>query len=190
MASIKAYKAGLVALSVVATVFAILWFTTYINYKLLEDKYTNLKVTHRYILKSIGSASVYDKFPPGSCDIVPIFIPNSFVGVVQITVNSSPSSVGVYVYNLYDIARSWCINDPFVSVYLSDEGTHHDHQIILNPGVYAVVITNPHSTLTSVSYRIKTTYIPESVWLISSVLRRPLTEIIEESRKTYEWLNE
>ncbi len=190
MTSIKAYKAGLVALSVVATVFAILWLTTYMNYKLLEDKYTNLKVTHRYILKSIGSASGYDKFPPWGCYVVPIFIPNGYVGVVQITANSSPSSVGVYVYNLYDVARSWCVNDPFASNYLRDEGTYHYHQIILYRGVYAVVITNPHSTLTSISYRIKTTYVPESVWLISSILGRPLTEIIEESIKTYEWLNE
>jgi hypothetical protein len=72
MASIKAYKAGLVALSVMATVFAILWLMTYMNYKLLEDKYTNLKVTHRYILKSIGSASGYDKLRPGGCYVVPI----------------------------------------------------------------------------------------------------------------------
>jgi chaperonin cofactor prefoldin len=43
MASINAYLAGLVALAVVAAVFAVLWFMAYTNYTSLETKYANLQ---------------------------------------------------------------------------------------------------------------------------------------------------
>jgi hypothetical protein len=43
MASINAYLAGLVALAVVAAVFAVLWFMAYTNYTGLETKYANLQ---------------------------------------------------------------------------------------------------------------------------------------------------
>ncbi len=43
MASINAYLAGLVALAVVAAVFAVLWLMAYTNYTSLEAKYANLQ---------------------------------------------------------------------------------------------------------------------------------------------------
>jgi Tfp pilus assembly protein PilE len=43
MASVKAYLAGLVALAVVAAVFAVLWFMAYANYAGLEARYAKLQ---------------------------------------------------------------------------------------------------------------------------------------------------
>jgi len=43
MASINAYLAGLVALTIVAAAFAVLWFMAYTNYTSLEVEYTKLQ---------------------------------------------------------------------------------------------------------------------------------------------------
>jgi len=160
----KAYLAGLVALSVVATVFAALWFDAYIKYnryevmyKFYKDEYTKLQ--DRYVKKLIwlGKNSGSDTLLPGSYLAIPIIIPIDDIGFVNVTVISKQSSIKVYIFDMSQFGE-WCARKSFSSYYLYEEGAYIDSNVTLKTGVYFVVIINPNITPTSISYSVKTMY--------------------------------
>jgi len=152
MPSTKAYLAVLVALSIVATVFAILWLTTYMNYEHLNNKYRDL-------LTSLGAFLGRNTLPPGYYEARMIYIPIGYTGNVIMTVVSEPNRVKVYIFNLQQYA-DWCRSgSPSPSsYYLYDEGTYIQRQVSLMSGVYFVVFFNSNTSPTTISYAIGTAY--------------------------------
>jgi hypothetical protein len=168
MPSTKAYLAGLVALSVVATVFAILFAILYKTYedayeKLLDrhkkllDEVEKLADRHAKILFWLGNNFGTDKLLPGYYLAIPIIIPIDDIGFVNVTVISKQSSVKVYIFDIRQYAE-WCAHKSFSSYYLYEEGSYIDRKVTLQLGLYFVVIINPNTTPTSVSYRVTTMY--------------------------------
>ena len=164
MPSTKAYSVGLIALSVVAAVFAALWFNAYMKYKIYEDAYEKLldryeKLLKRYAdtLLSLGKDSGTAALPPGYYLAYPIVIPINDIGFVDITVISKQSGVKVYIVDYHQFAE-WCASKSLSSYYLYEEGSYIDSKVTLYPGVYYMVIINPNRTPTSISYTLKTTY--------------------------------
>ncbi|NAZ32777.1 MAG: hypothetical protein GU356_00530 [Pyrobaculum sp.] len=164
MPSTKAYLAGLVALSVVATVFAALWFDAYIKYEsykamyeFCKNKYT--KLVDRYVktLIGLGVNSGSDTLQPGYYLAFPIIIPIDDTGFVNVTVISKQSSVKVYIFDMSQFME-WCARQSFRSYYLHEEGAYIDSKVTLRTGVYFVVIINPNTTPTSIFYSVKTMY--------------------------------
>jgi len=164
MPSTKAYLAGLVALSVVATVFAALWFDAYINYKhyevmykLYQNKYTKLLDRYVKILIGLGVNSGSDTLLPGHYLAFPIIIPIDDTGFVNVTVISKQSSVKVYIFDMSQYWE-WCTRKSLSSYYLHEEGSYIDSKVALKSGVYFVVIINPNTTPTSIFFSVKTMY--------------------------------
>jgi hypothetical protein len=157
MPSTKAYLAGLVALSVVATVFAALWFDAYITYKIYEDEYW--KLWDKYVKKliSLGKNSGSETLLPGHYLAFPIIIPIDDTGFVNVTVISKQSSVKVYIFDMSQYS-DWCARRSIRSYYLYEEGAYIDRKVILRTGVYLMVIFNPNTTPTSIFYSVKTMY--------------------------------
>ncbi len=153
----KAYLAGLVALSVVATVFVALWFDAYIRYKIYEDEYRKLLDRHVETLISLGRNSGTDTLLPRHYLAIPIVILIDDIGFVNVTVISKQSSVKVYIFDISQYAE-WCARNSYSSYYLHEEGSYIDSKVALKPGVYFVVIINPNTTPTSISYTVKTMY--------------------------------
>jgi hypothetical protein len=171
MPSTKAYLAGLVALSIVATVFAALWSDAYIKYKYYEVMYKHYEVMYKHyedeckkllnryvkILASLGIDSGSYTLLPEYYLATPIIIPIDDTGFVNVTVISKQSSVKVYIFDMRQFGE-WCARKSFSSYYLYEEGAYIDRKVTLNTGVYFVVIFNPNTTPTSISYSVKTMY--------------------------------
>jgi Tfp pilus assembly protein PilE len=49
MASVRTYLVGLIILAIVASVFAVLWLTTYFNYASYETNYENLQIQYNML---------------------------------------------------------------------------------------------------------------------------------------------
>jgi hypothetical protein len=152
MPSTKAYLAVLVVLSVVATVFATLWLTTYMNYEHLNHKY-------RYLLTSLGAILESDTLPPEYYVARVIYIPKGYTGDVIMTIVSKPNRVKVYILDLQQFG-DWCTSrsPSLSSYYLYDEGTYINRQVRLMSGVYFVVFINLNTSPTTISYAIATVY--------------------------------
>jgi len=171
MPSTKAYSVGLVALSVVAVLFAGLWLIYYNAYNDMLNRYEKLldrhaklldmseKLVDRYvkILVWLGNNFGTDTLLPGYYRAIPIVIPIDDTGFVNVTVISKQSSVKVYIFDIRQFVE-WSARGSFSSYYLYEEGSYIDRKVTLSPGVYFVVIVNPNKTPTSISYIVKTMY--------------------------------